>query len=232
MSNHKYLISMLLMFACCLTATADHFTIGPEAGYEHAAYHACEKGVDASGANGFRVGVNATYNLSNGMFIQSGLYYSMINGGNLNNIAGKSHFPPFVSNVEIRRAEYLTFPLSIGYEISLPHNFAVGINAGGYIAGGIGDGSTYFRLTDNEGNGGALFGKTEFTHYVEESNSREPVTINKSGRVDAGILLGANVRFKDLELKVFYQLGLNKTIYDIAIPRTCGLALAYNFRLK
>ena len=232
MGKIKHLIVMAAVLTGCLPTMANFFTIGPEAGYEHAGYHSGIDGINTGSGNGFRIGANATYNMANGIFLQSGLYYSHRNGGTLGNIAGKSHFPTFVREVELRRMEYITLPLSIGYEFSLPHGFAIGVSAGGYVAAGVGRGSTYFRLTDGESNGGSLFGKTGFTHYVAETDSREHVTIKESGRIDAGVLVGANVRYNAFELKAYYQIGLNKTIYDIAMPRTFGLALSYNFRIN
>lgn len=229
-----FLMILVMIIVSCASASADYFTVGPEVGYEHVSYHASDQTIGTKGGNGFRIGANATFVMNNGIFIQSGLYYSLKgagDGGKLLNIAGKAQFPTFVKEVELRRIEYLTLPLTIGYEFQLPRNFAIGLNAGGYIASGIGDGSTYFILTDNEENGGNLFDKTEFTHYNPDTNSREPIVIKKSGRIDAGIIVGANVKFKDIQLKVFYQIGMNKTIYDIATPNTLGLALAYNFRL-
>lgn len=229
-----FLMILTMIIVGYAPANADYFTVGPEVGYEHVSYQASDQTIGTKGGNGFRIGANATYVMTNGIFFQSGLYYSLKgagDGGKLLNIAGQAQFPSFVKEVELRRIEYLTIPLTIGYLFQLPRNFAVGLNAGGYIASGIGNGSTNFILTDNEKNGGDLFDDTEFTHYNPNTNSREPIVIKKSGRIDAGIIVGANVKFKDIQLKVFYQIGMNKTIYDIATPNTLGLALAYNFRL-
>lgn len=225
------LIAMVVALLIWMPLKAQKFSIGPEIGYESDRYKSHNKNVSTSNGNGFRIGVNANYNFKDGWFLNAGFAFSHREGAKLKGVSGVGIFPTFVRNVEINKAEYLTLPIVVGYKFTLPHHFGIGLDAGGYISTGIGSGSTQFKLTDQEKNGGSLFHESTFTHYNPESNARDHVTIDASKRIDSGIVIGGRIYYRELCLRAYYQFGLTKTIYDVATPWTCGLSLSYNFEI-
>lgn len=226
----RVLMAMLAILTCA-TGYAQNFTLGPEVGYTHSSYALNNKQMSSSGSNGFRIGANATYEFSNRLFLQSGLYYDYNSGGGLNNIGTAKDFHPYIKAVELKKSEFITLPLEVGYEFQLPSNFGIGIEAGGYIATAIGGGSSHFQMTNGEANGGSLFDKSSFTYFNKDTNTRDKVEINGSDRIDSGFIFGGHIRYHNIRLRAAYQLGLARTIYDIAKPRTLTLTLIYDFKL-
>lgn len=234
MKTRLLLTAVLFAVASTMSLHAQYFTVGPEVGYERANLHAASDEasgrMSAKSGNGFRIGAVASYHFKSGLFLHAGLSYSHRESAAVYGTDGVGSLP-FVKDVKIRNMEFLTLPVTVGYEIGLAHGWAVGVEAGAYVGAGLGNGSVMFTNSDGEGNAGSLFGKSEFTHYDTSTGRREPVTIDGSDRIDAGFAFGGNVRFRSVRLRALYQLGLNKTIYDIAVPRTFVLSLCYDFRL-
>lgn len=210
---------------------AQLFSIAPEVGYIHTSYRTSDTNVSTDGGDGYRIGALVKYNVANGIFMQAGVNYSHVCSGQLNKVNGVAQMPIFVNDVKLKRAEYLTIPFTVGYEFKLPASFGIGLEAGEYIACGLRDGSTLFKCTGQESSGGSLFKHSSFTHYDSDSNKMEPVTINGSDRIDAGLVFGGHIRYRQIRLRATYQLGLVKTIYNIAAPRTFVLSLTYDFKL-
>ena len=233
--NKKFNVILFILVICSvLPVKAKHFTIGPEIGYERSNYHLAGKKVSdmisAQSGNGFRIGVSVTYDFENDLFIQSGLTYSQREGAKLLNIENPVYFP-HIKNIDLNKTQFLTVPLSVGYEFRLLKKWGVALEAGGYIASGLGDGSSHFSCNGYEGSAGSIFQDSKFTINDPENSDRIPVTIDKSNRIDTGLLFGGHIRFNNIRLRASYQLGLVKTIYDIAIPRTFTLSVCYDFRL-
>lgn len=227
----KLIFTLLFVSLVSMLSEAQRFTLGPEAGYVYAGYRTSLKEVGASNGNGFSLGISAMYNFTNGVFLQSGLSYSYINGGSLNNVGDKGKMPKCISDVDLVRIDYLTLPLAVGYEFKFPSGFGIGIKLGGYVATGIDRGSTVFRVEKPNSNGGFLFKDSSFAHYDPETDKVELINVEGSNRIDSGVLYGVNARYKQIRLSACYQMGLVKTIYDIARPSTITLSLAYDFNL-
>lgn len=230
---------ILLIFVVCIanlmvtTMRAQCFIISPEIGYERV-------GLNISGnqnqelrlhaGNGLRFGAAAAYKFKNRVFLQSGLYYSHRGGAHLLGIENDSRLP-FVKDIRLKTMDFLTLPLTVGYEIAIDGRWGIGLEAGGYMASGVGLGSSFFGCINGEGSAGSIFKDSHFTVASQHGSNRENVTINGSDRMDTGWMVGANVRFDKFKLKATYQFGLLKTIYDMATPRTFTVSLAYDFEL-
>lgn len=223
----------MTIMAFTMTCEAQNIIIGPEVGYERTNIHIPGnqyEGVSSHAGNGFRIGANASYGFGNGIFIQSGIYYSLRGGSHIYGINGRNPFP-YVRNIHLKRTDFLTLPLTVGYELPFCSKWGVGIEIGGYVGTGLGSGSSFFKCTNGEGSAGSVFDDSLFTVGTPDGYDREKVTINGSDRIDAGCTFGAHVRFDRFRLRANYQLGLCKTIYDMAIPRTFTLSLSYDFKL-
>ena len=229
----KILAVSIAMIFPFLSLQAQHFTLGPEVGYERAGYHSRnnqDKGLSTHTGNGIRIGATAAYEFSNGLFLRSGFYYSHRGGAHLYGINDSQRFP-HVKDILLKTTDFMTLPLTVGYELPFCSRWGVGIEAGGYIASGLGMGNSFFDLTNNEGSAGSVFKDSQFTVATPDGSDRTRVTVKGSDRIDAGCLFGAQIRLDRIKLRATYQLGLIKTIYDIAIPRTFTLSLAYDFKL-
>lgn len=227
------LIIAYMTIALPSSLQAQHFTVGPEIGYERAAFHIenpQSNGSSTHTGNGIRIGAAVAYEFNNGLFLRSGLSFSHRGGAKILGIHDNQRLP-FVKNLELKHTDFLTLPLTVGFELPFCQQWGIGIEAGGYLASGLGSGSSHFNLSNNEGSAGSVFKDSQFTVATPDGNDRTPVTIKGSDRIDAGCLFGAHVRFNRIKLRATYQLGLCKTIYDMAMPRTFTLSLAYDFKL-
>ncbi|MDE5585938.1 MAG: PorT family protein [Muribaculaceae bacterium] len=233
MKKNLSLIFSIITMAWALPMQAQYFTVGPEVGYERANHKISGsqyKDVTARSGDGIRIGAAASYVFNNGLFLRSGLYYSHRGGAHLYGLSDNKRFP-YVKDIKLKTTDFLTLPLTIGYELTFCEKWGVGIEAGGYVASGLGMGHSFFKCTNNEGSAGSVFDDSLFTVGTPDGYDREKVTINGSDRIDAGCTFGAHVRFDRFRLRANYQLGLCKTIYDMAIPRTFTLSLSYDFKL-
>ncbi|MDE6561869.1 MAG: PorT family protein [Muribaculaceae bacterium] len=233
MKTIKILAAGIVMTGSSLSLQAQHFTLGPEVGYERAAIHIGDtqnKGLSTHTGNGIKIGASAAYDFDNGLFLRSGLYYSHRGGAHLYGLNDTQRFPQ-VKDIFLKTTDFLTLPLTVGYELPFSTKWGVGVEAGGYIASGLGMGNSFFDLTNNEGSAGSVFKDSQFTVATPDGSDRTRVTIKGSDRIDAGCVFGAHIRFDRIKLRATYQLGLCKTIYDLAMPRTFTLSLAYDFQL-
>lgn len=225
-------IAMIAM-ASGLSVKAQSFTVSPEIGFERMGYHvgdSKEKGITTHTGNGIRIGASVTYGIDCGLNFRSGLFYSHRGGGHLYNVNEPSRLP-FVRDLQLRTTDFLTLPLTVGYRLRLYRHLTAGVEAGGYIASGLGQGNSFFNCTNGENNGGSVFDDSTFTLATPDGTNREAVAIKGSGRIDAGCLFGVHISFHRFTLRGTYQLGLCKTFYDMAMPRTLTISLAYDFRL-
>ena len=231
----KKILSFILAFmALALPLKAQHFTLGPEVGYERAAFHIGNnqnKELSTHIGNGIRIGASASYEFSNGLFLRSALYYSHRGGAHLYDIDDNNRLP-YVKDLYLRTTDFLTLPLTLGYELDFCSKWGVGIEAGGYISTGLGMGNSFFDLTNNEGSAGSVFKDSQFTVATQDGSDRTLVTLKASDRTDAGCVFGAHLRYDKIKLRATYQLGLCKTIYDMAAPRTFTISLSYDFKLR
>lgn len=228
----KVLFALVFAFSP-FTMRSQKFTVSPEIGYERTTYHIADSknnGIGTHIGNGLRLGASAYYTVSNYVFFQSGLYYSHRGGVHMYGVERTGRFP-FVKDVKLTTMDFLTLPLTVGYEIGMYSKLRIGISAGGYISSGIGMGNAYFRCTDGEGSAGSIFRDSEFTVSTADGSDRTRITVAGSDRIDSGLMFGAHLRFKNIRLRASYQLGLRKTIFDLGMPRTAAISLAYDFNL-
>ncbi|MDE6547700.1 MAG: PorT family protein [Muribaculaceae bacterium] len=233
MKTIKILAAGIVMTGSSLSLQAQHFTLGPEIGYERASIHigdTQDKGLSTHTGNGIRIGATAAFEFGNGLFLRSGLYYSHRGGAHIYDINDNPRFPN-VKDLFLKTTDFLTIPLTLGYELPFSSKWGVGVEAGGYIASGLGMGNSFFDLTNNEGSAGSVFKDSQFTVATPDGSDRTKVTVKGSDRIDAGCIFGAHIRFDRIKLRATYHLGLCKTIYDLAMPRTFTLSLAYDFKL-
>ncbi|MDE5870824.1 MAG: PorT family protein [Muribaculaceae bacterium] len=226
-------IIAIVAIAAGLPTQAQYFTVGPEVGYERAHHQISGsqyKDVTTRPGDGIRVGGTASYIFKNGLFLRSGLYYSHRGGARMYGVNDSKKFP-HVKDIQLKTTDFLTLPLTIGYELPFCSGWGVGIEAGGYVASGLGMGNSFFKCSNNEGSAGSVFDDSLFTVATPDGYDREKVTVKASDRIDAGCAFGAHVSFNRIKLRASYQLGLCKTIYDMAIPRTFTISLSYDFKL-
>ncbi len=216
-----------------LSVRAQNVIVSPEVGYERASLHVNgseHMDITTKTGNGLRIGASVAYEFKNNLLLRSGLSYSYRGGShiyNLNNIPRL----PYVKNVQLKTTEFLTIPLTIGYELSLSSKWGVGIEAGGYIATSIGMGNAFFDCTNGEGSAASVFKDSQFTIATPDGTDRNRVDVKGSDRIDTGLNFGVNVRFDRIKLRANYQLGMHKTIFDMGMPRIFTVSLAYDIKL-
>lgn len=128
--------------------------------------------------------------------------------------------------------EFLTLPVTVGYTLKI-NKFALGVRAGGYFGLARMPGSSCILYMDNgDGNGSDIFRSTIYSYMGSPETVPTTIFIKRSSPVDAGFAFGASISYWKFKLRADYQLGLNKTIFDMAAPRTFALSLAYEIDLK
>lgn len=229
----KKIFSLILGLTMVTSLQAQNTILSPEVGYERAALQVdgnlCEN-ITAHVGNGLRIGASAAYEFKNHLLLRSGLFYSHRGGTDLRGVDDITRLP-HVKNVHLKTTDFLTIPLTVGYDLFYNAKWGFGIETGGYLATGLGMGNAFFDCINGEGSAGSVFKDSQFTVATPDGMDRLRVSVKGSDRVDTGLNFGLNVRFDKIKIRATYQLGLNKTIFDIAKPRTVVLTLAYDFKL-
>lgn len=185
---------------------------------------------------GYQIGAITEYNLNKSLYIGSGLSLSV--KGTIHKGAelwiGGSNAP--VTNWEkTTNQTYLQLPLTIGYKFPLSETIKIRVNAGLYVAYGIGGTelvktkTTPSNIMDDEKIKNKTFGHSNNGYY-------SPYDLD---RKDYGTHIGCGVQYKKIILSLDYEMGLlniyqtNKTdVFPSAGTyknRNLALAAAYVF---
>lgn len=192
----------MLLFALPVFAQNKPFTFGISAGLNISNAHETANYILAAKKSkpGFQAGFNVDYAVSNAIYLRSGL--SLTTKGTIHKGAevwiGGSN-PPVTYREITTRQTYLQLPLLAGYQYHITPVYRLFVQAGPYLAYGI---------------GGKEITKSKTIHQSEETDRKETSTDTfgktKPGlsRTDYGLSGGLGVGFKKLALMVNYELGL------------------------
>jgi len=165
---------------------------------------------------GFNIGVVMDWNLSEHFTIQPGLYFTT-RGGKLEENDDDYN--------EKWRASYLQLPVLASYRFNLSDKVKWHINAGPYIACGLGGKVKWEEDTDK---GDYKIFKTTDTDSDEEGGGVK--------RFDAGLNFGTGISINKVYIGVSYDLGLANILDDKqwgkdykARNRNFAITLGYNF---
>ncbi len=147
---------------------------------------------------GFSLGVIYDWGLSENFYIQPGLYFTTRGGKLEENYEGETYEEKYNLN-------YLQIPVLASYRIDISDNMQWQINAGPYLAYGIGGKVKWEDSSDGETESGDydVFGTTEGDY--NEENYEEKGGLK---RFDAGLSFGTGVSFNKLYVGLSYDLGL------------------------
>lgn len=171
---------------------------------------------------GFNVGVVMDWNISRHFAIQPGLYFTT-RGGKLD-----QDYEGYKYN-EKWRASYLQLPVLASYRFNLSDNVKWHINAGPYIACGLGGKVKWEETYD---------GETEKGDYKIFKTIDEDSDENGGGirRFDAGLSFGTGISINKVYIGVSYDMGLANILNDKqwgkyykAKNRNFAITLGYNF---
>lgn len=154
---------------------------------------------------GFQVGATVDYRLSKSFYLQSGL--SLTTKGTIHEDAelwiGGPNAPVTYSKTATRLT-YLQLPLKIGYQFHLSPRTALFIQAGPYVAYGIGGKEITERRTVNPS--GEPIPDEKITG---DSFGDRTTPSNGLKREDFGLSGGIGARYRKLSLSVEYEPGLS-----------------------
>jgi hypothetical protein len=153
---------------------------------------------------GYQIGFNAEYSMTNSIYLQSGL--SLTTKGTIHT-GGEvwigSSTPPITYWQSTTNQIYLQLPLRLGYKINISKLAEIRVNAGPYIAYGIGGKETIKESTTPS----SVIEDEKFTSdtFGDEDRRRSPYNLK---RQDYGISLGCGVKYKKVILGFDYEVGL------------------------
>ncbi|RAK38720.1 UNVERIFIED_ORG: outer membrane protein with beta-barrel domain [Chitinophaga ginsengisegetis] len=204
MNVRKLLISTCVILLPALQLVAQHkpFTFGLNGGFNLSNAHETVNYIigEKKSKPGFQVGFNADYNLSNAVYIRSGV--SLTTKGTIHEDAerwiGGSNAPITYRKI-ITNQTYLQLPLLIGYKFSLTSSTRLFIQAGAYIAYGIG-GKEVTRNKTVHSSGETNYEKTSTDTFGE--------TRTGLAKTDFGLSSGVGIEYKRFALGVNYEPGL------------------------
>jgi hypothetical protein len=177
---------------------------------------------------GLMVGAVATYTAKFNLYAEAGLAYVTQKGGTASN------FPDYhYDNITFCRNkfDYMQALLNIGYKIKLSDSWSLIPKVGGYIAMGL-NGSAVFGGIDQNGNAfgvgdHAPFKDMEYTIFGEDH------AIPGYKRLDTGLSVGLDLRFKQFALRGVCDFGLmdiNHTLSGNGLyNRTYSVTFGYFF---
>ncbi len=226
----RYLSFLLLIFfhISCL-AEGNGIRVSPFFGYERDNYATSGSCTSKSGG-GFRFGSTIAYTIAKNLDVETGVIFSHQEHRKFFNVNSPDRLP-LIDNIELRKTHFFTVPLSVGFSIPIIKHLKVGVRGGGYFGVGLGKGSSIFSSNYNFGTEGVVFDSTSFSIYDPILHQIIPYDIYPSSRYDSGLLFGGNISYRSVTLRVDYYLGLMKTIFDIATPRTLSICCAYDINL-
>lgn len=212
-----FVISLLFM-----GVKAEKLGLDVEAGYLNNYFQGAD--CESKGKNGFDIGANASYNIFKGITFETGIHYQQKGGSLSGRISKQSH----LTGYDVKRAEYLTFPLLVGYKFQIDDNFSVKPQVGGYLSTAVG-GYAFLDGISTDSN------STPFTSRTDLFNPEPISALNGSSsekykRFDGGLMFAVSGKYRKIFLKVYYQLGLRDVSpYGNGVKNsTIGISLGYS----
>jgi hypothetical protein len=176
----KILVSLAVALTVSATAYAQSpIQFGVQAGLNLSSVNTDDKGV--SSKIGFNAGVTADYVLSETLYLQPALLYTV--KGDKEKAAGLD-----VTNT----LSYLELPIMVGYKVPL-EGFTVSLKAGPYLAYGLSA-----KMKNNSGSG-------ELDLYDKNDGVGGKA---RAKRFDYGLGIGADIQFGKIVVGLAYELGL------------------------
>lgn len=205
-----FILTLLILFS---NKVYSQFNYGIEAGYLHNQLKIGKNEGNAKSGNGFKVGAIASYQFQNKIILESGLSYQQKKGS-----LTKLNLPNNINAIENIKMEYLSLPITVGYRFKI-QEFGISINTGGYIACGVG-GTAMISGKDEH--------NQPYSSAIDIFKSENLKPISPFNRVDAGIICGANIDYRHLQIRFNYEIGLTpiSPVVDHK-NRTISIALAY-----
>ena len=174
------------------------WNFGIEAGYVNSDLAVSE--YSAKSRNGFKLGANAEFTLSNSISLESGL--SFIRKGAT--VAGHNMMNTGVSAIRFAEMDYLQIPVMAGYRFCLGNGFYLKPELGVYLAVGI-NGDSFVEGTDPF--------NQPYEKRVRTFSGAGGVSYRPCNRVDGGLSFAINAKWYHLGLKIEYDLGLATASY-------------------
>lgn len=202
---------------------AEKWGLNVEAGYLNNHFRGAD--CESKGKNGFDIGANVNYNIFKGLNFETGIHYQQKGGALSGRISQQSH----LAGYDVKRAEYLTFPLLAGYKFGIGDKFSVIPQLGGYLSTAVG-GYAFLDGISQDGNGAPFTARTDLFN-PEPISSLNKKCAEKYKRFDGGLMFGVSGKYRNILLKVYYQLGLKDVSpYGNGVNNsTIGVSLGYSF---
>lgn len=174
------------------------------------------KGVEYKCRPGFHVGAVMDYNIAKNLYLQPGLYFTQRGGNWEEKDEGNSCSEKINMN-------YIQIPVTVAYRLPVGENLNIDLNAGPYVAIGIG-GTIKTRYSED----GEVM--TDKVNVFKSSTDDEAG--GDFSRFDAGLRFGAGVHIKRFYVGLAYDLGVTSLSKDKDEKIRNGsfqVSLGYNF---
>lgn len=204
---------LIILFAIPANIMAQSWNFGIEAGYVNNTLDVNE--YKATARSGFKLGIDAEYQLANKICLESGLGYirkgATTSGIRLSNTE--------VNSIKFAEMDYLQLPVMIGYKFKIGNHFSVKPSLGGYYAVGVGG----YALID-----GIDPFNQPYTERTSTFSGTDGTSYRPCNRNDGGLAFALNIGYRNFSIKAEYDLGLaTATYYGNGKQRTFSVSLAY-----
>lgn len=210
MKNVMSIISVFLLMN--VQSVFSQFKFGVEVGYVLTHFHLAHDAGHSQNGNGFKLGAVASYEFNSPLYLETGFSYQQKKGSLM-----QLDLPNEVHAIESIRLDYYTLPVTVGAKWKI-RDVDFRIKTGGFLACG---GSSTGLVSGCDGYG---------QNYTRrEALFRNNNVVRPFNRFDCGALCGADIGYRQLQLRVAYEYGLlqvNSIIKDLH-NRTFSVALAY-----
>ncbi len=211
----KILLAIVVMMP--MSIFAQKWKFGIEAGYVNNTLAVEE--YKSTARNGFKIGANAEFTLSNHLSFESGLAY--IRKGATT--SGDNMLTQRISSIKFAEMNYLQIPLMIGYKANLGSGCSIKPEVGGYFAVGL-NGDSFITGIDNFDQ--PYEARVNTFSTTESRNGVAP--FRPCNRSDGGLVFALNVNYRHFTLKAEYDLGLaTTTYYGNGKQRTFSVSFGY-----
>ncbi len=175
---------------------------------------------------GYQVGVTAEYSPKGLLYFGTGLSFTNKGAkfsGAESWIGGSN--PPVTNWEKTTNQAYLQIPLTIGYYFPVSNETKISVNAGPYLAYGVGGKETVkTHTTPSEAKA-----DEKFTYNTFDKNNNETYSPFNIARMDYGAALGVGLRHKKFIIGFDYEMGL-MNIFEMDQSHISSLSGKYKNR--
>lgn len=167
----------------------------------------------AKQVSGFNIGLTGNWPVAKNLSFQASLRVSK---------KGSEVYAdtPFYHVKSTSRPIYLQLPVGLEYKHSLGKDFSFFINAGGYIAKGVGGKTSYSGTSGQLGAEGAVGGNDKIIWGDPKSANVQAKTFVNMKKYDYGVYGAVGLQYWKIRLAFGYELGLANIGYDTNSPNT------------